>query len=245
VEEWDFFYQVADHLDLELVFAVAFGFSRYQEAAYEIMPVSRREKPTIERFYEAICANSRIPLEEVKRYPHGHVFDSDVIVEPREEGCDDRLECGNVDMLAQLSEVFQQDYRALQNTPDFPFRYIPRRHNNFMNSSGRSIDKLNGGRPWNPVWIHPDDMREIGVSEGDMVRIATRHDSIAAMVEADPTLRPGVVAIAHAFGGLVDEENNYLELGANTGRLVRTDEDFDPITGMPRMGNIPVAITPC
>jgi hypothetical protein len=78
-----------------------------------------------------------------------------------------------------------------------------------------------------------------------MVRIATSHDSITAMTEADHTLRRGVVAIAHAFGGLVDEDDSYQELGANTGRLVRTDEDYDPITGMPRMGNIAVAITPC
>jgi hypothetical protein len=63
-------------------------------------------------------------------------------------------------------------------------------------------------------------------------------------VEGDDTLRPGVVAIAHAFGGLVEEDDRYEELGANTGRLVRTDEDYDPITGMPRMGNIPVAISP-
>ena len=245
VEEWDFFYQMADHLDLDLTFALAFGFSRYQEAPYAVMPVSRADKPTMDDFYEAICANSRIPLEEVKRYPHGHVFDSEVIVQPREQGCDDRLECGNADMLAQLAEILAQDYRALQDTPDFPFRYIPRRLNNFMNSSGRSIDKLNGGRPWNPVWIHPDDIDDIGVSEGAMVRITSRHDSIAALVEADATLRRGVVAISHAFGGLVEEESRYLELGANTGRLVCADEDYDPITGMPRMGNIPVAITPC
>jgi anaerobic selenocysteine-containing dehydrogenase len=243
VEEWDFFYQMADHLDLDLTFALAFGFSRYQESPYVVMPVSRSEKPTIEDLYSAICANSRIPLEEVKRYPHGHVFDSEVIVQPREAGCDDRLDCGNADMLAQLAEVFAQDYHALQDIPDYPFRYIPRRHNNFMNSSGRSIAKLNGGKSWNPVWIHPDDMGELGVGEGDMVRIATSHDSITALVEADATLRRGVVAIAHAFGGLVDEDDRYKELGANTGRLVRTDEDYDPITGMPRMGNIPVAIT--
>ena len=244
LEEWDFFYQMSDHLDLDMTFAVAFGFSRYQESPYVAMPVSRTSKPTIDDFYQAICANSRIPLEEVKRYPHGHIFDGDVIVQPREAGCDDRLDCGNADMLRQLAEVFRQDYRALQDTPDYPFRYIPRRHNNFMNSSGRSIGKLNGGRPWNPVWIHPDDMSEIGVAEGGMVRVATHHDSITAMAEADATLRPGVVAIAHAFGGLVDEDEQYRELGANTGRLVRSDTDFDPITGMPKMGNIPVAITP-
>jgi hypothetical protein len=74
----------------------------------------------------------------VKRYPHGHIFDSEVIVQPRDPACLDRLDCGNAVMLAQLEEVLAQDYRTLQDPPDFPFRYIPRRHNNFMNSSGRS-----------------------------------------------------------------------------------------------------------
>ena len=146
-------------------------------------------------------------------------------------------------MMVQLREVFGQDYRALQDTPDYPFRYIPRRHNNFMNSSGRSIARLNGNKPWNPVWMHPDDMLAVGVGEGDKVRVATAHDGIVAIVEGDDTLRRGVVAIAHAFGGLVDEDDRYAELGANTGRLVRADEDYCPITGMPRMGNIPVAIS--
>jgi anaerobic selenocysteine-containing dehydrogenase len=244
VEEWDFFYRMAGHLDLELTFATAFGFSRYQEAPVEVMPLSRSEKPSMEDIYGAICAHSRIPLEEVKRYPHGHIFDSDVIVQERDPGCEDRLDCGNAVMMAQLGEVLAQDYRALHETADFPFRFIPRRHNNFMNSSGRSIDKLSGGRPWNPLWMHPEDMRQLGVGEGDTVRVATAHDGIVARVEGDATLRRGVVAITHAFGGLVDEDGRYAELGANTGRLVRTDEDYDPITGMPLMGNIPVAIEP-
>lgn len=132
----------------------------------------------------------------------------------------------------------------MHHTPDYPFRYIPRRHNNFMNSSGRSISKLAGKNDWNPIWIHSEDMREIGVNNGDSVRIATLHDAILAVVEADDSLRRGVVAIAHAFGGLVEEDHRYKELGSNTGRLTRTEEDYDPISGMPRMGNIPVVITP-
>ena len=244
VEEWDFFYQMADHLGLELTFATAFGFSRYQEAPFEVMPLSRAEKPTLETLYASICTHSRIPLEEVKRYPHGHIFDSDVVVRERDPGCEDRLDCGNDVMMAQLQEVGSQDYRAMQNTPDYPLRFIPRRHNNFMNSSGRSIRKLNGDKPWNPLWMHPEDMRDAGVGEGDRVRIVTPHEEILAVVEEDETLRPGVVASAHAFGGLVDEDERYRELGANTGRLVRTDENYDPITGMPLMGNIPVAVYP-
>jgi anaerobic selenocysteine-containing dehydrogenase len=147
-------------------------------------------------------------------------------------------------MMGQLSEVFTQDYKAMQDTPDYPYRYVPRRHNNFMNSSGRSITKLAGRYSYNPIWIHSSDMADIGVAQGDSVRVATAHDYILAVVETDDSLRTGVVAIAHAFGGLVEEDHRYKELGSNTGRLVRSDVDYDPITGMPRMGNIPVAITP-
>lgn len=243
IEEWDFFYQMADHLGHELYYACAFGFSKFQEAPYEVMAVSRTDKPSTDDFYETICANSRIPLEEVKRHPHGQIFDVEVLVAPRDADCDARLECGDATMLAELAEVYAQDYKAEQQNPDFPFRYIPRRQNNFMNSSGRSIAKLNGGKPWNPIYMHSRDISEVGVVEGDMVRISTQHDSIVAQVEADDTLRPGVVAIAHAFGGLVEEDGRYHELGANTGRLVLSDIDADPITGMPRMGNIPVAIS--
>lgn len=245
IQEWDFFYQMANRLGHELVYAAAFGFSRFQEAPHEVMALSSEVKPKTEDFYETICAHSRIPLAEVKKYPHGNIFPVDVPIAPRDADCKARLECGNPVMLDELNDVFAQDYHTAQNTPDFPFRYIPRRHNNFMNSSGRSIAKLNGDKPWNPVWMHPQDIDAVGVEEGTMVRIATAHDGIVAKVEADDTLRPGVVAISHAFGGLVDEDDRYDELGANTGRLVRSDVDSDPITGMPRMGNIPVAITAC
>ena len=34
------------------------------------------------------------------------------------------------------------------------------------------------------------------------------------------------------------------ELGANTGRLVATDRDYDPITGMARQSAIPVNLRP-
>jgi anaerobic selenocysteine-containing dehydrogenase len=244
VEEWEFFYQMADHLDLDLTFATAFGFSKYMEANYEVMPLSRSQKPTMEDLYASICAHSRIPLDQVKQYPHGHIFDSEVLVADKDIDCETQLNCADDTMMLQLREVFEQDYCAMQNTPDYPFRYVPRRHNNFMNSSGRSIDKLAGKHAWNPIWIHSNDMETIGVDNGDSVRIATPHDAILAVVESDDSLRPGVVAIAHAFGGMVEEDHLYKTLGSNTGRLARTDEDYDPISGMPRMGNIPVAITP-
>ncbi len=244
VEEWTFFYDMARHLDLELTYVAFFGTAKYIESPMAMMVLDKNNKPTTEEIYEHICSESRIPLAQVKRYPHGHVFGSDVVVTEKESDCEARLALANEFMMTQLADVYAQDYRIQHDTPDYPFRYIPRRHNNFMNSAGRSIKKLTGDKQWNPLWMHPDDLNKLGISDGDRVNVATEYDSIPAIVESDATLLPGVVAMAHAFGGLVDEDHRYHELGSNTGRLIRTEVDYDPITGMPRMGNIPVAIKP-
>ena len=42
--------------------------------------------------------------------------------------------------------------------------------------------------------------------------------------------------------GLVGDEVR--DRGSNVGRLVPTDVNYDPITGLPRQGNIPVRVTP-
>lgn len=242
VEEWEFFYDMAKHLGKELFFAAVFGFSKYRESDMEIMPLPLDNKPSTSDIYERLCARSRIPLAEVKQHPHGKIWPGDVVVEAKEATCVARLDCANETMMSQLREIREQDFRAYWNDTQYPFRYIPRRHNNFMNSAGRSIEKLSAGKGWNPAWIHPDDLETLGLQEGDSARISSAHGSIPAKVEADSSLRPGLVAMAHAFGGLVEDDDRYLELGSNTGRLVSTEVDYDPITGMPRMGNIPVSI---
>ena len=57
--------------------------------------------------------------------------------------------------------------------------------------------------------MHPEDLNKLGISDGDSVNVATEHDSIPAIVEVDASLLPGVVAMAHAFGGLVGEDHRY------------------------------------
>jgi len=53
------------------------------------------------------------------------------------------------------------------------------------------------------------------------------------VVEADDTLRRGVVAMSQAFGGQPDEDHRYRELGTNTNRLISAEDDFDELTGIP------------
>ena len=79
--------------------------------------------------------------------------------------------------------------------------------------------------------------------DGSVVRIRSKNDEILGIAESDDTLRPGVVAMTHGYGarGPAAEKDPSLA-GSNVNLLFHMD-DYDPITGMPRMSDIPVAVT--
>ena len=72
--------------------------------------------------------------------------------------------------------------------------------------------------------------------------IRSEHGSIAAVVRPDDSIRPGVVSMTHAWGGLPGEEGQ--EPGVNVNLLISTEQHVEPINAMVRMTAIPVAITP-
>jgi anaerobic selenocysteine-containing dehydrogenase len=84
----------------------------------------------------------------------------------------------------------------------------------------------------------------LGVAAGNIVRIRSRHGHMRARVESDDSLRPGLVSVVHGFGApatLDDSDPVSAELSVN--RLIDLDER-DPISGIPRMSNVPVSIEP-
>jgi len=192
-----------------------------------------------------MCRGSQIPLDEVKRHPHGHVFEQllEQTVGPHDPECDDRLDVGNTEMLAELGEIGEQAANA-QPDRDRPFLFVPRRENRVINSTGRTLPGLMRGRSYNPAFMHPDDLVHIGVAPGDLVEIRSEYDAITGVAEVDADLRPGVVSMSHGFGGVPGEDEDPRVDGANTNRLLRTDVEFDRYTGIPRMGALPVAVVP-
>jgi anaerobic selenocysteine-containing dehydrogenase len=181
----------------------------------------------------------------VKRHPHGHVFEElqQQRVAPRDAECDARLDVGNADVLGELDVISAQDYvGARRMMADRPFLLVPRRENRVINSTGRNIPGLMRGRAYNPAFMNRDDLTELGLTPGDVVEIRSAYDAVVGIVEGDDDLRRGVVSMSHGFGGNPGEAEDPRVDGANTNRLLRADVDYDPITGMPRMGAIPVAV---
>lgn len=245
VEEWQFFLGLAKRMELTLFFVNFFGGGggRYMESAPIVLTMDASTDLTTEELFAEMCATSRIPLAEVGSHPHGKIFDVDAVIEERDPDCVARLDVGNDYMLSDLAATLVEDFRSARSEAAFPYRLIPRRHRNFMNSSGTGLAKLNGGKGYNPAYLHPDSIAALGLQHGSSVTITSPHDSIPAVLEADDTLRPDVIAMHHAFGGLTGEDAEFRDRGSNVGRLVPTDIEYDAITGLPRQGNIPVTVT--
>jgi len=199
-------------------------------------------EPTTDEIFETICADSAVPLSEVKKYPHGAIFeDARETVKARDVACTARLELADAVMLEQLAQVRAENPFARRRTgPDFPFQFICRRMQNATNSAPRPDGIL--PTRYNPLWMHPDDMEQLRLQGGDAIEIRSRHGAIPGFVQADHTLRRGVVAMAHGFGPRPGHDYDPRRDGSNVNLLVSWDDDPDPYHGMPRMSAFPVAI---
>ncbi|WP_326522881.1 molybdopterin-containing oxidoreductase family protein [Sphingomonas sp.] len=197
-------------------------------------------KPRTEELLELFTAGSRVPLDTVKRFPGGHVFDEGlIVVEPGDPGNVDRLEVGHPEMMRLL----ERSITRLREPADarYPYRMLCRRENHANNSTRKAAS--NRGLAYNPAYLHPDDLSELGVVEDDEVAITSPLGAIRAIVAADAHLRRGMVSIAFGYGSADDPSADPAVFGSSPNRLVATDEIFDPFTGQPRMTDVPVAIS--
>jgi len=236
VDAWRVYYRIAQHLGLQLECGSMF--------ASKGKPLDMQTEPTTEDIYALIADGSAVPLERIKLFPNGHVFDeARVHVAPRDPACEDKLDLANDVMLGELAGMAAEDIATRRGTNDeYPLLLIPRRIQNVTNGTLR-LDPSRLKTLTNPAFLHPDELASRRLESGDLAEVRSRHGRIEVVVEADPDLRRGVLAIAHGFGRAPDQQADVRRHGSNVNRLTRLDDDYDRFSGMPRMGAIPVSLT--
>jgi anaerobic selenocysteine-containing dehydrogenase len=240
IEEWEFFYGLACRLGIQL------ELSDFVSSRVEPVRIDMAHKPTTDELIEVLAAGSRVPLDEVKRQPHGASFPTpESVVQPAEPGTRARLQVANPVMLAQLRDLYGPGLEALAAADvaaePFPLRLVTRRVQDTYNSTGVE-PPVGRKRPYNPAYMHPADAKRLGLSHGDAAVVRSARASIPAVVSVDSSLRPGVVAMTHGYGGAPDRDDEYESIGASTSRLLDTTDVADPYVGMPRISNIPVTV---
>ena len=243
IEEWEFFYGLAQRMGLPLTIESAYSWGPDVETPAR-NELDMQSPPTTDELFEMLAAGSRIPLAEVKRHPHGAVFsDPPSIVQPKDPSCTAKLDLANETMLAELAEVAAE---PTERQTKYSYRLVSRRLLDVHNSAGRDIPKLVRKYRYNPAFMHPDDLASLGVAPGELITIESDHSTIYGVAEAEATLRTGVISMPHAFGDAPGDANDarVREIGSNTGRLTSVERDYDPYTGIPRMSAIPVNVRP-
>lgn len=232
IEEWAFFYGLAQRMGLQL--------------HVNGTDVDMKNKPSSDEVLEMITKGSRIPLSEVKKYPHGHIFDDPpVIAAPMDEDWEHKLDVGSIELMDELAAVRAEefyDHAGYDGDPEFSHRLISRRLFDVYNSNGRDIPDLTRNYSYNPAFMNPSDMETMDVKAGDVVEITSSRASILGIVEEAPDVRDGVISMAHAWGDAPEEDDKVRYIGSNTGRLSDNAGRIDPRCGIPVMSAIPVNV---
>jgi len=234
LEEWEVFYGLAQRMGLGL------------ELSGTHLDMS--SPPTTDRIYDLLTQGSRIPLDRIRQFEHGHVFDDErVVVEAADPDRADslRLEVGHPVMLDQLAEVAAEPvlgHAGFRAEEPYAFRLISRRMRDVYNSKGFDLPRLMRKHSYNPAFMNPRDLTALGIVTGGIVEITSSRASITGIVEAAEDVPPGVISMAHCWGDVPERDDEFRSIGSCTGRLVDSDRDYDPFCGIPVMSAIPVNV---
>ena len=243
IEEWELFYGLARRMGLELTIHFP---NRSAGSNRELRPaqkVDMENKPTSDEILAMIVNGSRIPLEEVKKHPNGALFPEDIRAAPKDADCTSRLHVGDEGILTELREMLDEPVIAEREGSAFPFMMVSRRMAHVYNSSGRDMPMLQRkGGSYNPAFMNPEDMQGLGIDGGEEVTLTSPHGAIRAIAEEDQTVRKGVVSISHAYGDLPSSNEGVRQVGSNTNILISVEDDYDKISGIPRMSGVPIRV---
>ena len=195
-------------------------------------------QPTTAQVLENMARGSRVPLAEVRSHPAGAVFAAESFVQPARPGHDAKLELAAGDVVEEIAAVAASlhDEPAVRSGR---FLLTARRLREFANSVMSDATISRERFPRVPVFVHPDDLVRLGLSEDDVVSVSSDVGSVQAQVRADETLRPGTVSMTHCWGRGADDDELVPESAA---RLVSSERDLQAINGMPVMTAFEVSL---
>lgn len=241
IDDWKLFYRLGQQMGLALKPKPVSLMMIPPEADAAAIELDMENELSTGELWDRLLEGSPIPYETVKQHREGRLIDlPDARVKPMEEGWTGRLDVGNHVMLGQLEILGKSTPH--DDYPDYAFRLVSRRLADIHNSCWHRNTTLTRRYTYNPAFMHPADLDELGLKSGDVVEITSPRASILGVAEAASDLRRGVISMAHCWGGVPGSPEDPHIDGGNTGRLTATDRDFDPHTGIPRMSAIPVNV---
>ena len=185
----------------------------------------------------------RLNLAELQKHPHGIDLGP---LQPnllrRLQTASKRIELAQPLMLEDLKRVFDE-LDTLQ-PKEGELRLIGRRHVRSNNSWMHNYQRLVKGKPRDQLLMHPQDLVERGLQDGQLVTVRSRVGAVQVKVSANDEVVKGVVSLPHGWGhnrGGTQMETAERNAGVSANDL--TDERFfDPVTGNAAVNGVSVEV---
>ena len=122
---------------------------------------------------------------------------------------------------------------------------IGRRHKQDNNAWFHNIERVNRGRPRHQLLMHPEDLTDRGIADGDLVTVTSRVGAVTVDVQATDDMMRGVVSLPHGYGHQVD--------GVRLTRASKvpgvsindlTDPELLDLSGNAALSGVPVTVAP-
>jgi anaerobic selenocysteine-containing dehydrogenase len=236
VDDWEVFYGLAQRLGIALTI--------------DGVALDMQRPPTTEQLLAILMRNASVPFEVMRSATRGRLFDMPPqYVEPAHPDNHAKFELAPADVVAELADV-RAEPTAGSSDADRTFRLAVRRLRDVQNTMFHQLDSTRRRLPQNFAYLHPVDMRALGLAEGDEIELASEHGTIALPARADASVRRRVVAVPHGWGDLLAQSEMASPgpairdtlRGVNTNLLTSADLHCDPINAMPCLTGLPLRV---
>lgn len=174
----------------------------------------------------------RLTWRDVMAHPHG------MVLGPPEFGHfkaalrteDKRVHAAPPQLLARTRELLATPLPVAPE--DFPFQLGNRRHRHSMNSWLNELPGLHRSGKRNDVLINAKDAADLGIADGDLVRVFSPVGEVVAAASVSERPRRGLVLIDHGWGSRIFDPRGGTQpesFGVNRNLLVGGDS-VDPLS---------------
>lgn len=230
VEDAIVFWELSQRMGVQLVF--------------DGVPLDMDKRPSLDDLHEILLRDGPVDLATLRKHRGQILALDDIKIIPAPAADVARFAVIPHDVGAEIKAIASEVEPLATSSAEGPFTHflISRRIRDTSNSMYRQLPSVQKRMPVNPLWIHPDDLADLALREGQPVQVVSRHGRITASVAADLTMQRGVVSMTHGWGGLVADQNISGARGVSVTRLVSSTENLEPINAMPQQSAIAVRL---
>jgi formate dehydrogenase len=226
-------------------------FAKLAQALGLRSPLDGAEGPDLWGRVDHMLRTRGTSLEEVRARPHGVRFadglEPGAFFREHLQTADRRVDCcpeafaeAIVRAEALFDELVAEGPRRL--------KLITRRDPWMHNSWYANVPSMKRGpRDRNRLFMHPDDLCERGLGDGDRVRVASEHGAVEVEVCSDPGLVRGVAALTHGWGNARSSGMRVAQRtpGVNANALLPAGPgSFEPLSSQAFMTGVPIEVGP-